>query len=160
MTEQRAKMNQFTIATGWSGHGIWIGDGPRPEEEPSEWARCNGPGTSSVSCVPCTEDQKIYRTGVFHVSEILSVVTRKYIGRDFDKIQCLLERVAGHGVPHDRWEAVAVPVTDELVRLLPWLRGLEVPQLDSEQDCQAWAASVAEARGEWHLVAPPGEASG
>ena len=153
-------MDQFNIAAGWSGHGTWIGDGPRPEEEPGEWARCNGPGTSSVSCVPCTEDQKIYRTGVFHVSEILSVVTRTFVGRDFDKIQCLLERVAGHGVPHDRWEAASVPVADELVRVLPWLRDLEVPRLGSKQACQAWVAAVAEAHGEWHLVRVAGEATG
>lgn len=159
MTEERTEVEQFTIATGWSGHGIWIGDGPRPEEEPSEWARCNGPGTSSVACMPCTEDQKIYRTGVFHVSEILSVVATKFVGRDFDKIQCLLERVVGHGVPHERWEAVAVPVTEELAQLLPWLRDLEVPALSSKQDCQAWVAAVAEAHGEWHLVAA-GETTG
>lgn len=155
MTREISQVDQFTITAGWSGHGLWIGDGPEPEEGPDERARCTGPGTTSVACTACTEDQKIYRTSTFHVSEILSVVTRKFVGRDFDKIQCLLERVAGHGVPHDRWEAVAVPVTGELVRRLPWLRDLEVPQLDSMQDCQAWVAAVAEAHGEWHLVAAP-----
>jgi hypothetical protein len=153
-------VEQFTIATGWSGHGKWIGDGPRPEEEPSEWARCTGPGMASVSCVLCTEDQEIYRTGVFHISEILSVVTRKFIGRDFDKIQCLLERVTGHGVPHDRWESVAGPVADELVQLLPWLRDLEVPQLNSKQDCEVWVTTVAERHGEWHLVVAAGGTTG
>jgi hypothetical protein len=149
-------VDQFTIASGWSGHGIWVGDGPEPDEGPDERARCNGPGTSSVSCPHCAADQEAYRrirdSGAVHVSEILSVMTGIFVGRNFEVIQWLLERVTGHGVPHERWQEAASVVRPELVRQLPWLKEIPAPDLSSKADCEAWVASVAALHGEWHVL--------
>jgi hypothetical protein len=79
-------------------------------------------------------------------------MTGIFVGRNFEVIQWLLERVTGHGVPHERWQEAASVVRPELVRQLPWLKEIPAPDLSSKADCEAWVASVAALHGEWHVL--------